>query len=92
LPMNAFDLRETLIPFSLLQLTNHFNQMKPGEAVEIIGSDISLITDLTSILPESAYEIVLRTNQSGSGRDFRLQIKKTKPIKPEGGKSCLNSI
>ena len=50
--MGSFDLRDTIIPFSLLQITNHFRQMDPGEVLEVIGDDESIAADLKSLLPE----------------------------------------
>ena len=46
--MDVFDLRETLIPFSLLQVTNAFKAIGPGEVMEIVAGDVGIATDLAN--------------------------------------------
>jgi len=84
-PMDSFDLRETIIPFSLLQITNHFKRMKPGEVIEIIANDASVVKDLKSILPELEYELTQMENLNGKHSDFLMQLKRKPPIQFKGG-------
>ena len=49
--MQSFDLRDTIIPFSLLQIANHFQRMKPGDEIEVIGNDPGIESDIRKILP-----------------------------------------
>jgi TusA-related sulfurtransferase len=87
-PMGSFDLRDTIIPFSLLQITNHFRQMDPGEVLEVIGDDKSIAADLKSLLPALEYEFMGIENLGADGADFRLQLRKVKPSPPiKGGTS-----
>ena len=91
--MESFDLRETIIPFSLLQITNHFKRMKPGQVVEIIGSDASVAADLKSILSAREYEMVEIENLASDGPDFRMRLKKksTSSLYTKGGAPCLKT-
>ena len=57
--MVTFDLRETIIPFSLLQICNYFKQMKVGDVIEILSPDAGIEKDLKCILPDSDCETVL---------------------------------
>ena len=79
--MYSFDLRLSLIPFSLLRITNTFRQMKPGEAMEIVSgaSDIDAATmeDIKRILPRSGYDIISNeTMDDDDGPIIRLRLMK----------------
>ena len=84
-PMDSFDLRDTIIPFSLLQITNHFKQMKPGEIFEVIVSDESIVRDLKSILPELEYELVHMENLDEDHPDFLIRLKRKQSLQSKGG-------
>ena len=92
--MQTFDLRETIISFSLLQLTNHFREMNPGDTVEIFCSDESIPEDLKRLLPERSYEIIRIENATADSSDLRIELKKIKASspKPIGGSSCQTPI
>jgi TusA-related sulfurtransferase len=92
--MQTFDLRETIISFSLLQLTNHFKKMKPGDTVEIVSSDENITDDLKCLLPERSYEFIRIANVDEDSSDLRIELKKIKALSPEpkGGSSCQTSI
>jgi len=83
--MDSFDLRETIIPFSLLQITNHFKRMKPGEVMEIIASDASIVRDLKSILPELEYELIHMENLDEDRSDFLMRLKRKPSLQSKGG-------
>lgn len=74
--MESFDLRDTIISFSLLQIINHFKKMRTGEVIEIFGSDPSIIEDLNNLLPEMEYEIINIETLNLSRPDFRMQLRK----------------
>jgi TusA-related sulfurtransferase len=74
--MGAFNLRETIIPFSLLQITSHFKQMAPGEVLEIIGCDKAVASDLKRLLPASQCELLDAEAPGNDNPDFCLRIKK----------------
>jgi TusA-related sulfurtransferase len=74
--MESFDLRGTIIPFSLLQITNRFQQMEVGEEIDVFGNDAGIARDLTIILPASEAMIrAVETFKKGSP-PFRWRIKK----------------
>jgi TusA-related sulfurtransferase len=75
--MEIFDLREAIIPFSLLQITNCFHRMLPGETIQIVGHDASITEDLKRILPAATYEMKPCADRPQSGADFHILIKKT---------------
>lgn len=93
--MESFNLRDTIIPFSLLQIVNHFQQMKSGEEIEIIGNDQGIESDIKKILPSSEYRVVADDKQQDNSRNFRLRLKKevsSHAQSKQGGASCLKSI
>jgi TusA-related sulfurtransferase len=55
--MVTFDLRTSIIPFALLEISNHFKKMKPGEVIEILSDEAGIEKDLKCILPKAQYEI-----------------------------------
>ena len=89
-PMGAFDLRDTIIPFSLLQITNHFRRMAAGEVLEIIGCNDGILSDLKRLLPASEFELTDIRTLGGDTSDFRLRLRKIEAPshQPEGGTSC----
>lgn len=75
--MESFDLRDTIVPLSLLKICNHFSMMNPGEILEIICSDPDLVEDLNYLLPEPGYELVQLEKINAAVPEFRITIKKT---------------
>jgi TusA-related sulfurtransferase len=76
--MNSFDLRKTLIPFSMLEVVNHFAKMAVGDEMEIIGDDAEVYRDLTNILPASYYEFVSEDYEiPRHDGEFRIKLRKT---------------
>lgn len=51
--LKIFDVRDTIVSFSLLQISNFFTQMSCGESIKIIACDDGVIEDLKYILGES---------------------------------------
>ncbi len=78
--MVSFDLRETLIPFSLLQITNLFREMEPGEEMEILaGTDptgSSILKDVLLILPKTQYDLISRETIESVSPAIRLMLRK----------------
>ncbi|MGD9211029.1 MAG: hypothetical protein PVI90_09630 [Desulfobacteraceae bacterium] len=56
--MKTFNLRHSIIPFSLLQISNCFQKLKPGEVIEIIGCEESVAQDLKCIIADAEYETI----------------------------------
>ena len=77
--MVTFDLRETVIPFLLLRIINHFKRMIPGEVCEILCCDKSTEKDIKRILPRREYEC-LEVGPSGLIRGgFCFRLRKIRP-------------
>ena len=97
--MVSIDLRETLIPFSLLQITNAFRKMKPGEEMEIFASatpaDAAILKDVMLVLPPTEYDLLSTENQGGDGPVTCLRLRKKQkqtPHKKKGDSLCRKSI
>ena len=52
------DVRGAISPFSLLKVSQVFQQMKPREVMEILGCDPEMQKDLIRILPEASCEMI----------------------------------
>jgi TusA-related sulfurtransferase len=76
--MESFDLRDTIVPISLLRISNHFRDKNPGETLEIICSEPDLVEDLSYLLPEPAYEFVSLVKINAADPEFRIVLKKAK--------------
>ena len=74
--MAIFDLRESIIPFSLLQISNHFKSMESGEIVEILCCDASIEKDLRCILPRREYETLFADLTSKERNEFCIRLRK----------------
>lgn len=81
--MVTVDFRETLIPFSLLQIVNVFGALQPGEEMEILGGvgtgDEAIFNDILRILPKDQYELVSREEMAGDDPVKRLRLRKKQP-------------
>jgi len=81
--MIRFDLREKLIPFSLLQISNNFREMQPGDEMEILAGDCpiqaAIFKDVMRILPKSDYELLSQNDFTGDKPVKRLRLKKKEP-------------
>lgn len=52
------DLRGTMMPFSLLKISQALRGIEPGEPLEVLWSDPDTPADLFKILLHNAYELV----------------------------------
>jgi TusA-related sulfurtransferase len=73
-----FDLRESIVPFSLLQISNRFKTMNPGEYIEVIGSDEAITKDIKSILAKFEYEVQYVDTPDTKTPDFCIRLRKVK--------------
>jgi len=84
--MIIFDLREKLIPFSLLQISNNFREMQPGDEMEILAGDCpvqdAIFKDVMQILPKSDYELLSQKDFTGDEPVKRLRLRKKHHLKP----------
>ena len=77
--MISFDFRKALIPFSLLRLSNAFQGMKPGDAIEVIADDASIAADLRLLLPKSGDIVIcsqVMDDMDGDEPAVRFKFKK----------------
>ncbi|SHJ87187.1 TusA-related sulfurtransferase [Desulfatibacillum alkenivorans DSM 16219] len=74
--MKQFDLRDTIIPLSLLQATNHFHKMESGESMEIICNDSGPASDIQTILPAGRFEVVSVEDNYQNENGYRTVIRK----------------
>jgi TusA-related sulfurtransferase len=88
--MDVFDLRNAIVPFSLLDIRQRFKQMRPGESLVVLWSDSAAADDLLRVLPQSALKTVTRIEVHGEPAFFRVELIKTQedPINPRGGATC----
>jgi len=80
-PTESFDLRDAIIPFSLLQITNCFHRMPAGETIEIIGNDPSIMDDLKRILSASECECIPSEDPQHCDNALHILIRKPLPGK-----------
>jgi TusA-related sulfurtransferase len=78
--MVTFDIREKLIPFSLLQITHLFREMQPGEDLEIIAGscpvETAIFKDVLRILPRSDYELISQERSDADTPVTRMKLRK----------------
>jgi TusA-related sulfurtransferase len=89
-PINVFDLRDAIIPFSLLDIRHRFKEMRPGDSLVVLWSDPAAADDLMRVLPAPCLEIVSKGEISGSSKGFRMELVKTRmePTPNLGGILC----
>jgi TusA-related sulfurtransferase len=91
--MKTFDLRGTILPFSFLQIVNYCKQIEPGETVEVITNDESVVADLACLLPKPSVSVTVTECGEDNGSTFRITLKKNDPSSSnKGGNSCPKSI
>ena len=77
--MDTFDFRNAIVPFSLLDLRQHFKEMRPGDSLEVLWSDPSAADDLLRMLPADSLEIVSQgVIPEPSGGGIRIELTKTR--------------
>lgn len=88
--MHTFDFRNTIVPFSLLGLRQHFKEMRPGDYLEVLWSDPSSADDLLRVLPAACVAIVSKGEVPGPSGGFRMELIKTRmePTPTLGGILC----
>jgi TusA-related sulfurtransferase len=77
-PMDVFDLRDAIVPFSLLDIRHRFKQMRPGDCLVVLWSDPAAAADLMRVLPAACLEIVSKDEVPGPPRGFRMELIKTR--------------
>ena len=75
--MQTLDLRGSMIPFTLLKISNAFRVLDKGAVIEILLGDSDLLDDLVKIIPEFAYELIEMEDSDWEDSGIRLQLKKS---------------
>ena len=73
---HILDLRGMIVPLTLLKITQALREIKPGETVEIIGSDPETKRDLFKILRTFSYEVL---NTHDENTVYRVRLRKGSP-------------
>ena len=74
--MYTFDLRNALVPFSLLDVRHRFKEMRSGESMVVLWGDSGAADDLLQILPTASFDIVSQAEIPGSPSGFRMELTK----------------
>lgn len=72
----TIDLRNTIVSFALLGISNSFKEMRENEIMEILGKDSTTRSALFKIIPESSYSIICDERVDNSNQVFRIQFQK----------------
>lgn len=75
---HILDLRGMIVPVTLLNISQTLREIKPGETVEIIGSDPETKRDLFKILRTFPYEL-LNINENDQKTVYRVSLRKGSP-------------
>ncbi|MGB5985292.1 MAG: hypothetical protein WBG37_08295 [Desulfobacterales bacterium] len=86
--MFSIDLRKTIIPFSLLQIVNHFKRMQTGDTIEVLGIEEDIIADLKNVLPGGKFELLDVESMNTDKHYFRLWLKKIDTFNPQPKENC----
>jgi TusA-related sulfurtransferase len=77
-PMELFDFRNALIPFSLLDIRQRFKEMRPGDTFVVLWSDPAAADDLVRVLPAACVEIVSTGEIPDPSGGVRVELIKTR--------------
>jgi TusA-related sulfurtransferase len=75
---HILDIRGMIVPVTFLNITQALREIKPGESVEIIGSDPETKRDLFKILRTFPYEL-LNINENDEKTVYRVSLRKGSP-------------
>ena len=79
---HTLDLRNAIVPFSLLKVIQALKMMDPGETLEVFWSDPDTPADLFKVLPDSAYDLI-NFEEIGDGEpSYRITLAKKQPENP----------
>lgn len=89
-PMDIFDLRNGIVPFSLLDIRQRFKEMRPGDSLMVLWNDAAAVDDLMRVLPAACLEIVSKSEIHEPSGGFRMELIKTRmePTPTIGGILC----
>ena len=71
---DILDLRGTIIPIALLELTRAFRSLRPSEAIEVLVSDQETKDNVFRVLRGFSYELI---NLDSQDTFYRITFKKS---------------
>jgi TusA-related sulfurtransferase len=78
---HTLDLRNAIVPFSLLKVIQALKMMDPGETLEVFWSDPNTPADLFKVLPDSAYALISLKEIGPGEPSYRITLAKKQPEK-----------
>lgn len=74
--MVSLDLRNLIIPFCLLKVSNTFRSLKKDDVLEILFSDTENLTNLMKIIPPDSCELLSAKYLEGLESGLRVLLRK----------------
>ncbi|MEJ2641682.1 MAG: sulfurtransferase TusA family protein [Desulfosarcinaceae bacterium] len=90
--MVRIDLHNTIVPFSLLQIANHFKQMRAGEVIRVVGADKRLAATLQALLPKQSCELTWDGEDNPSHPFNTVVIKKTEAPRNDKKEKIMSDV
>ncbi len=78
---HTLDLRNAIVPFSLLKVIQALKMMGPGETLEVFWSDPDTPADLFKVLPDSAYDLISLEEIGDGEPSYKITLAKKQPEK-----------
>jgi TusA-related sulfurtransferase len=75
----SLDIRDTILPFSLLEISCLFQKMKVGSVIEILTNSQNVLSDLKLILHQYDYNISQRNVMIDNQPSIQIFLKKKRP-------------
>lgn len=73
----VLDLRGTLSPLSLLKVSHLFQELAPGQVLEIRGCDASQRSDLVKLLPGATFDTSPDDPLGDEAGSLRVRVRRT---------------
>ncbi len=70
------DLRDTIQPLALLKYKKAFQEMRPGETLEILIDDPETQLDIFKILSDYTFDVIHQEEIKAKDPYYRIQLKK----------------
>jgi TusA-related sulfurtransferase len=75
--MVSLDLRNLIIPFCLLKVSNAFRSLKKDDVLEILCSDTENLKNLMKIIPPGSCELLSTQDLEGPDSGLRIRLRKS---------------
>jgi len=74
--MVSLDLRNLIIPFCLLKVSNAFRSLKKDDVLEILFSDTENLKNLMKILPSASCKLISAKDLEGTELGLKVRLRK----------------